>query len=50
MVHIAQTALPTWIYVGIDARGGVYEEPPLPRNTLFDLQQANRFERRLVCR
>ena len=50
LVCIAQTALPAWVYVGIDPKGGAYEEPPLPRNTLFDLQQAGRFNRRFVCR
>jgi hypothetical protein len=50
MVVIAQTALPAWVYAAIDPKGGAYEKPPLPRNTLFDLQQASRFKRRFVCR
>jgi hypothetical protein len=45
MVCIAQTAFPAWIYAGIDPKGGAYEKPPLPRNTLRDLQQAHKFKR-----
>jgi hypothetical protein len=50
MVRIAQTAFPAWVYAAIDPKGGAYEEPPFPGNTLCDLQQAIRFERRSVCR
>jgi hypothetical protein len=50
MVRIAQTALPAWVYVGVDLKGGAYEEPPLPGNSLFDLHRASRFKRRFICR
>jgi len=31
LVCIAQTALPAWVYVGIDPKGGADEETSLPK-------------------